>query len=323
MKQKLKLLLLICMMLFFHNLFADSEAAQNPYVGGNPRLEDSGLIDIGDGRRMFLECQGTGSPAVILISGRSDRSDIWQTVSNKAAPGTGVYSGVAKFTRVCVYDRPGTVKIVGTTIEPSRSTSVPQPITPKNAVEDLHALLKAAQVPGPFVLVGHSYGGLIARLFAHTYPSQVAGLVLIDTLTEFLYDSLTQTQQALWIRLNSNYSPELDQYTIQERTDFVPSFNQLRSAHALRSMPAIILTSDQPYDFNSLIAKGILPSDTPINFGPLVFQAHLLGQERLKCLLNAKQITHTHAGHYIQTEQPQLVIDSIREVVDKVRAGKK
>lgn len=89
-----------------------------------------------------------------------------------------------------------------------------------------------------------------------------------------------------------------------------------------RPIPAIILTSDQTFDFQDLIVKGILPSDTPMNFGPIAFQAHLNGQKRLTRLLNARQITNTHAGHYIQTEQPQLVIDSIREIVDKVRTSK-
>ncbi len=297
------------------------EAKQNSYEDNKP-LRDGSLVDIGGGRKIYLECQGTGFPTVVLISGRSDRSDIWQIVANTAASDLNVYSAVAKFTRVCAYDRPGTAKIVANTVEPSRSTSVLQPVTPKDAVADLHALLMATKVPGPFVLVGHSYGGLIARLFANTYTSEVAGLVLIDTLTEFLYDSLTQIQQALWIRLNSNYSSELDRYTIQERTDLILSFEQLRATSVLRQVPVIVLTSDQSYDFKSLIDKGVLPSDAPINFGPIVFQAHLMGQERLTCLLKAKHIIHTRAGHYIQTEQPQLVIDSIREVVDKVRAGK-
>jgi hypothetical protein len=127
----------------------------------------------------------------------------------------------------------------------------------------------------------------------------------------------------MWIRLNSNYSPELDHYTIQERTDLVPGFEQLRTAPVLCPMPAIVLTSDQPYDFKSLIANGTLPPDTPVDFGLIVFQAHLTGQKHLTRLLNARQVTNTHAGHYIQTEQPQIVIDSIREIVDKIRACKR
>jgi pimeloyl-ACP methyl ester carboxylesterase len=322
MKQKLRFILLTGVLTFLNGLAPACAAEQNSYVDGKS-FGDTSLVDIGGGRKMYLECQGTGSPTVILVSGRTDRSDIWQTLVDTAKPGPAVYPAVAKFTRVCAYDRPGTVTITANAIEPSRSTSVPQPVTPKNAVADLHALLTAAKAPGPFVLVGHSYGGLIVRLYANRYPNEVAGLVIIDSLTEFLYDALTQTQQAMWIRLNSNYSSELDLYTIQERTDFIPSFEQLRTATTLRPIPAIVLTSDQPFDFKSLIAKGILPSDTPVDFGPIVFQAHLKGQERLTHLLHARQITNTHAGHYIQTEQPQLVIDSIQEVVNRVRASKR
>lgn len=287
----------------------------------NHSPSDGNWFNIGPGRKMFLKCQGTGSPTVILISGRSDRSDIWQTVADTTKPELAVYPAVAKFTHVCAYDRPGTVTITGDTIEPSRSTSVPQPITPKDSVADLHALLTEAKIPQPFLLVGHSYGGLIARLYASLYPNEVAGLVLIDTLTEFLYDTLTPAQQPMWIRLNSHYSPELDQHTIQERTEFVTGFEQMRKAPPILPIPAVVLTTDQPYDFKSLIAQGILPSDAPPDFGPIVFKAHMTGQERLTRLLHAKQISNTHARHYIQTEQPQLVIDAIREVVEQIRLG--
>lgn len=197
---------------------------------------------------------------------------------------------------------------------------MPQPTTPKDAVADLHALLAAAKIPGPYVLVAHSYAGLIARLYASSYPNEVVGLVLIDTLTEQLYDALTHQQQALWIKLNSIYSPDLDRYTVQERLDFNATFNQMHGASALHPMPAIVLTSDEPYDFRAMIAKEMLPKDAPLDFGPILFQTHLKAQAKLAQSLLAKHITKTHAGHYIHTEQPQMVIDAIREVVDKVRA---
>jgi len=307
------------MMTFFSD-FTLACATENNSSVDSKLFNDVGLVDIGKGRKMYLKCEGTGSPTVVLVSGRSDRSDIWQTLADTSKPGSAVFPAIAKFTRVCAYDRPGTATILANdTIEPSRSTPVPQPTSPKNSVEDLHALLTGAKVPGPYVLVGHSYGGLVVRLYASTYPNEVAGLVLIDTLTEFLYDTLTQAQQTLWIRLNSNYSPDLDKYTIQERTDFKNSFNELHNSPILHPIPAIVLTSDQPYDFKSLIAKDILPPDAPIDFGSIVFQAHLKGQEHLTRILHARQITDTHAGHYIHTEQPQLVIDAIKEIVNQVR----
>lgn len=267
------------------------------------------LVELNPDRKIFLDCKGEGTPSVVFISGRTDRGDIWEKV----------FPTISKLTHSCVYDRPGTVTIIGKKVHISRSTSVAQPTTPLDGVYDLHAIL--ANVPKPYILVAHSYGGLIARLYASLYPNEVVGLVLVDTLTEFLYDKLTPSQQQLWLKLNSNYSIDLDMFLIQERTDLVKSFDQLRKAKPLNPLPSVVLTSDEPYDFKSLIEQGILPNDAPVDFGPLLFQAHLDGQKRLVQLLNAKAITETHAGHYIQTEQPQLVIDAIKEVLTKTKKG--
>lgn len=271
-------------------------------------------VKIDSSRTLFFECSGEGSPSVIFIAGRTDRGAIWNQGENS------VFSQVIKFTHACTYDRPGTISIVNhDTVIPSKSTSVKQPTTPQDGVNDLRALLRSAKIQGPYVLVAHSFGGLIARLYASLYPDEVAGLVLIDTLTEQLFDELTPGQQKLWINLNSNYSREIDEYTTQEKTDFQKSFDQMQSAPRLKAMPVTVLTSDQPYDFKKLIHQGILPKETPIDFETVVFQAHLNGQKKLAALLNAKQISDTHAGHYIHTEQPKLVVDTIRSVVEEAR----
>ena len=252
MKMKSALPLLVGMMTYY---FFPIGGAIETLNNINDSVKNNRLIDLGNGRTIYLECEGTGSPTVIFVSGRSDRSDIWKTVKDTTKSGQDVFHAIAKITHVCVYDRPGTFTIQDDKVEPSRSSPVLQPITPKDSVEDLHALLKSANIKPPLILVGHSFGGLIVRLYAMTYPDEVAGLVLVDTLTEFLYESLNPAQQKLWIRLNSNYSTELDKYTIQERTDFVPSFEQFRSLTTLRNIPAIVLTSDETYDFKDLISK--------------------------------------------------------------------
>ena len=151
----------------------------------------AGLVDIGSGRKMYLECSGTGSPTVVLISGKGNGAADWSEVLDPADPehhadydamawGKGnlhksdsaVFPMVSRFTRVCAYDRPGT-RLDG----PDQSTPVAQPHPVDQAADDLHRLLAAAGEPGPYVLVPHSYGGLIATLFARTWPEDVDGLV--------------------------------------------------------------------------------------------------------------------------------------------------
>lgn len=149
-------------------LLTSAKAAEPVSTNG----DFAGLIKIGGGRKLYLECSGAGVPIVILEAGLRNRGDIW---SVKPDAGAAVFPEVADFTRVCAYDRPGTT--LGAD-QFSRSDSVPTPRTTADAVADLHALLGAAAIPPPYVLAGHSTGGLIARLYASTYPKEVAGLVL-------------------------------------------------------------------------------------------------------------------------------------------------
>src|SRR6201987_3155190 len=134
-------------------------------------------VDIGGGRMMYIECDGSGSPTVLLISGTDTASDLWHAADQK---GPTVYDEIRKTTRVCAYDRPGAPHLDQTF---SRSDPVTQPTSPQNVVNDLVALLKGADVPGPYVLVAHSFGGTIARVFAGEHPDEVKGIVFVDVLT--------------------------------------------------------------------------------------------------------------------------------------------
>ena len=278
-----------------------------------------GLVDIGSGRKMYLRCRGTGSPTVVFVGGLRASADDW-SISDKSKPA--VFSEVSEFTRVCAYDRPGTP--VGD--NPSRSDPAPQPTTARGAVIDLHALLSASHEAGPYVLVGHSFGGLIVKLYASTYPKDVAGLVLIDALSEGLRDAETPEQWATQRKLiEGDVKESLALYPALERIDVNRSFGQARAAPPLRSIPLIVLSADRGWgpQVPSMIAAGKLPSDVPEDFGYVTDAAQKKTQERLaKLVPNAKHITNTHSGHDIHKEQPQLVIDSIREVVEAVRNGR-
>lgn len=110
----------------------------------------AGAVDIGGGRKLFLESRGAGAPVTILESGYPDDADVWNTIAlPPTTHGPAVLPGVAEFTRVCAYDRPGTL-LDATHL--SRSTPVPMPRTAADIVSDLHALLGHANVPAPYVL---------------------------------------------------------------------------------------------------------------------------------------------------------------------------
>lgn len=123
--------------------------------------------DIG-GRSLHMHCTGTGSPTVVLESGMSEMSSNWALIA----------SDVSETTRVCAYDRAGQ----------GWSDDANAPADGQAVAHDLHALLAAADVAGPVVLVGHSTGGVYAMTYAAQYPSEVAGLVLLDSSTPYQFD---------------------------------------------------------------------------------------------------------------------------------------
>jgi pimeloyl-ACP methyl ester carboxylesterase len=279
----------------------------------------AGLVDISGGRKIYLECRGTGAPTVVLVGGLRASANDW-SAAERSAPA--VFPEVARFTRVCAYDRPGTP--VGE--RPSRSDPVAQPTTARDAVTDLHGLLRGAGETGPYVLVGHSYGGLIVRLYASTYPDEVSGLVLVDALAEGLRDAETPAQWAIQRKLiEGNVGDSLVQYPALERIDVDTSFDQLGTAPPLRPLPVVVLSADRPWgpQIPGMIAAGKLAADVPLDFGYVTDAAQKETQLRLARLApNAKHIINTNSGHEIHKEQPQLVINAIREVVDAARSGR-
>ena len=139
---------------------------------------------------------------MILVAGYRASGRYWtDDLLHPDAPRTMVLPGVAQFTRVCTYDRPGTVATIGEEILPSRSDAIAQPRTTPEAVAELHALLQAAAIPGPYVLAAHSLGGFIARLYAATYPDEVIGLVLVDAYSERLETLMPPERWAALVRL--------------------------------------------------------------------------------------------------------------------------
>jgi pimeloyl-ACP methyl ester carboxylesterase len=140
-----------------HNLTPEQQVTP---ATASPDIKVKGLVKIGD-HPLFINCSGSGTPTVVLEAGWNDTSDTWSEVQ----------AAVDDFTRVCSYDRAGL----------GRSPAGPEPRTLDKEAAELYQLLEEAGVNGPSILVGHSYGGMLVRLFTDQHAEQVAGMVLVDS----------------------------------------------------------------------------------------------------------------------------------------------
>jgi pimeloyl-ACP methyl ester carboxylesterase len=274
----------------------------------------SGLFDVGDGRKLFLDCQGAGAPTVFIIPGKGSYAEAWNFVvppndpirsspydiitQAKLAPSPdAVQPTVARTTQVCAYDRPNT-RPDG----PDRSTEVPQPHGLQQDVDDVVALLDASELPGPFVFVAHSYGGLIADLLARTRPDLVAGLVMVDPVSEFLETVGSPVQNAAWER-DSMTPPEPGDETVLVGD----AIALVQAAPPLPRVPAIVLSSDK------FAAPEAL---TPDNY--TLAQIHQ-ANDMLAAALGTTNVVSNGSGHNMMLYQPKFVADNVIDIVDRVR----
>jgi pimeloyl-ACP methyl ester carboxylesterase len=137
---------------------AGSAAGQH----GGESARPGRLVEIGEGRSVFLHCIGAGNPTVVLESGAGSNAMQWQDVQSE----------LGRTTQTCGYDRAG----IGNSVAPLGVRDA------RDEIADLRRLLDRVRIDPPYVLVGHSYGGVLARVFAHRHPTEVGGLVLIDAM---------------------------------------------------------------------------------------------------------------------------------------------
>jgi pimeloyl-ACP methyl ester carboxylesterase len=273
----------------------------------------AGRVSIFGGRKLYLECRGSGSPTVVLEAGSGDLAEIWSLPP--VGPGRPVLTELAQFTRVCAYDRPGTYLLPDTL---SRSDPVAMPRSAGDIVRDLGALLDA-HVPGPYVLVGHSFGGMVVRLYATLFPERIAGLVLVDAQNEAFisaYKEILTTAQYLAAVLEPGPPPGLEHYADVERLGLEVSGAEMKQTQAdtpLREMPLVVISHsrDLPNPFG-------FPPDWPIAALDHAFQD---SQNKLaEVVPGARHVIAVASGHYIQLDQPMLVSEEIRRVVDEARS---
>jgi pimeloyl-ACP methyl ester carboxylesterase len=296
-------------------------SAAAPTAANGARGNFARRVDIG-GRKIYLRCRGTkaaGRPTIILMSGYHDSSDVWtqSDVLGLLPPAVGppVFQALATTNRVCVYDRPGTLRYVTGTPLTTRSTAVPQPRTAKDVVEELHTVLDVARVPGPYVLVGHSLGGLFVLLYARTYPEQVKAIVFNDAFSP----TIPTVFGSLWpIYRDRLLNPPVDQAPLEslrspdsERIDLDASAAQVEQSPALPSMPLVVLTKTTSFAGLEPVPPGI----TADEINTLYEQA----QTYFVALApTTPHIFATGSDHYIQFSQPDLIVHSTELVLGRL-----
>jgi pimeloyl-ACP methyl ester carboxylesterase len=253
------------------------------------------LVDIG-GRRLHLYCTGRGSPTVVLEAGLAEGLGTWRRVQPV----------VARTTQVCSYDRAGY----------GWSDPGPAPRTAGRVAADLRALLRAARVDGPLVLVGHSLGGLFVRRYAADAGNAVAGMVLVDSSHE---NQAPPARAVRWLaaafqaaglrRLIFSYDdPGMDAMYASNRT---------------------INAVNSEFDAIEITARESGGAPPRVGQAPLVILTagrndsgywRELQRELLTRSSDSRQIVVENSGHIIQDDAPDAVTQAIVDVVEKVRA---
>jgi len=298
------LLLLEIIFLFGASLYAAVErsTAQTPPSGPAPGV----LVDIG-GHKLHIHCVGpsNASPTVVLEAGGGDYSNTWTAVQNL----------LSSRVRTCAYDRAGL----------GWSEPGPAPRTMRQEVFELHALLEAAKVRGPFVLVGHSIGGLLARLYTDQYGSEVVAVVLVDPTHES--DMLGSVRYGGWVRLREKAAARAVPEPRREgkpSTQYNPDEDYL--AEELQQMYLARKVKPQPLGDRPLIVlaagkRSMPPGTSEELWAQLRVEKDGQRIDLSRLSNNSRFILDPASTHAIQTDNPQLVARAIEEVLEALKKG--
>jgi pimeloyl-ACP methyl ester carboxylesterase len=284
------------------------------------------LVDIG-GRRMQIDCRGTGAPAVVFEAGR----DMQGALSFYR-----VHDRVAAFTRACAYSRAGILW----------SDPKDPPNTAKGAAQDLHNLLHAAGESGPLVLVGHSAGGPGILVYTKYYPVEVSGLVFVDATHPQAFQriaavpGLQRPQFGTWDKFVRAFAwagsirlqPEPPPFDSSEAAKIVNAYGPYSYVSATREIDSDdewFAEADGVRDLGTrpvYVLSGMKPSAQRLGLTPEQEQVRLQWWRQLQNALAAlstvsEHFEDIHSDHYVQDGDPDQVVAGIRWVVDKVRGG--
>ncbi len=292
------------------------------------------MLDVG-GHRLHLVCQGQGTPVVIMDAGLGDSWLTWSRTQPE----------IATRTRACSYDRAGL----------GYSEPGPYPRDSRQIVEELHTLLTVAHIAPPYLLVGHSFGGYNTRLFAATYPSEVAGLVLVDASHENQTTLFPPGMRALMAEEMAAMRWRARRAVLGfERARGIPAFDPPSVPAEFAEQGAPIGYRTEWYrtmvgefeTFATLSADEVRASRRPFDF-PLVVvtgSAHMaedllgaglskvdadstarvwqyLQRDEATLSRRSRHVIATKSSHYVNMDQPELVIAAVDTVLAALRHG--
>ena len=243
------------------------------------------------GRSVYLDCRGTGSPTVVFESGMGEGAGGWGFV----------FPETAGFTRACAWDRPGIAR------SPARGRH-----SAIDTARDLRAALAAAGERGPFIVVGHSLGGVYARIFAAAYREEIAGVVLVDPFTPDISPAEragVRLDPSLLAEWGAGLQATRDLIERLESLDWAATADQLGAAH-LGDIPLELIFVDQRLRYDERIDAAT--------------EERLIAAWRELVLGWSTDTRLTIADgsrHIVQLDRPDLIVEAVRRLVDRARSG--
>ena len=268
------------------------------------------LVEL-NGRKVHVLCAGEGSPTVILEAGLPASSLTWMSV----------FSEIAELTRVCAYDRPGY----------GWSQPTTSPRTAETIVQELRVLLQSTDTQPPYILVGHSFGGLLMQLYATRFPNDFTGMVLVDSSHP---DQAHRTLDLQEIDTISFAMKTLGPIGIVRLLFPVPAGNPESRDVSVREQERELLMTSRTLRTAAREMSGLRESlrqvtDSTVDLGskPLVVLSEgrrraeswqALQEDLSRMSTNSEWQVVDGAGHFVQHDQPDVVVGAVRRVIEKL-----
>lgn len=279
----------------------------------NPGLSIPGeLIDVGT-HKLHIYCRGEGSPIAIVDTGLGEISLEW----------TRIQQNLSVYSKICLYDRAGY----------GWSESGPLPRTSSHIADELHTLLLRANIEGPYILVGHSFGGYNMQVFASRYPEVTAGIVLVDSSHTEQYERFMAAPINVKTAPDNSRGIRNFRFSMPQLHPKVPEESRAAVMAMMLKRPMQMAMANEYYDYRQsaaeVIESGVLPP-VPLlvlSRGKRVYPYDRRGdlmenlwstlqQELAQRSPETVQVIANESGHFIHLDQPQLVVDSIALIVD-------